>query len=74
MIRISRNEWSNIISILNKLSLNIKAGGGGISGNYRVYLDGKLIALHQFEYEEYYEMDEAIYKQYLNLDLSRCNQ
>lgn len=63
MIRIIEQEWNKAIKNMRKSGMNIKAFGGGVTGFYSIYYEDKKIMHHQFEYEEYFEIEEE-YAQY----------
>lgn len=63
MIRISKEEFYATAKFMEELGLDIKGyGGTGMHGFSAYRLNGEKIAHHQFEYEEYYEFDEKLYK------------
>lgn len=66
MIRVTKEEWNKVLQNIKKDGVELRACGGGISGNYSVWLEDKKIAFHQFEYENYYELDKDYYEKYKN--------
>lgn len=52
---------------MREIGIDCRASGSGITGCYSYWREKEKIAHHQFEYEEYWEMDEKIYNKYIQI-------
>jgi len=67
MIRITKEEFDKVLKVMHEIGIGYKGFGGAIGGCYSFWIGKEKFAHHQFEYEEYYEMDEKYFNKYIQI-------
>lgn len=63
-VEITKDEYFNMNRALELIGRDVDYGGGPIGGRYVTYVDGEVVGIFQFEYEEKCMFEKEIYEKY----------
>lgn len=63
-IEITKDEYLDMNKALELIGRDVDYGGGPIGGRYVTHVDGEVVGIHQFEYEEKFTFEKEIFEKY----------